>query len=83
MPLDQVVVKLKLVNSNAVASLNGVDLAILAQLQLRLRAISQVRADIPVVIDPEGQSDGKGCCYRHALGRRQAGLSRVYLATRK
>ena len=80
--LDQVVVKLKLVNSNAVASLNGVDLADLAQLQLRLRAISQVRADVPVVIDPEGQVTAKDVVIAYDWAR-QAGLSRGYLATRK
>lgn len=80
--IDQVVVKLKLVNNSVVASLHGVDLPELSLLLPRLQAISQVRADVPVVIDPEGQVTAKDVVVAYDWAR-QAGLSRVYLATRK
>ncbi len=80
--IDQVVVQLKLVNRTAVASLNGIDLANMSQLLPRLKAISEVRADVPVIIDPDGKVPAKDVVVAYDSAR-QAGLARVYLATRK
>lgn len=80
--LDQIVVKLKLNGPQTIVNLNGQDLPEFAQLRTRLRAISQVRADVPVIIDPDGQVAAKEVISAYDWAR-QAGLSRVYLATRK
>lgn len=80
--LDQIVIKLKLNGPQTIVNLNGQDLAEFAQLRTRLRAISQVRADVPVIIDPDGQVAAKEVISAYDWAR-QAGLSRVYLATRK
>ena len=80
--IDQVVIKLKLVDLRAVASLNGSELANFSQLKQRLQALSSVRADVPVIIDPAGEVPAKDVVIAYDWAR-QVGLSRVYLATRK
>jgi biopolymer transport protein ExbD len=77
--LDQIVIRLKIVNQRAVANLNGSDLESFEQLPGRLRAISAVRADVPVIIDPEGQVPAKDVVHAYDWAR-QSGLSRVHLA---
>lgn len=80
--LEQVVVKLEYAESGAIAKLNGVALAQLTDLRQRLLTMSGVRANVPVIIDPEPlvQAADVVTVYDWA---RQAGLTRVYLATRK
>lgn len=80
--IDQVVIKLKLVKLQAVASLNGSELSNFSQLKQRLQALSAVRADVPVIIDPAGDVPAKDVVIAYDWAR-QVGLSRVYLATRK
>jgi len=77
--LDQIVIKLKIINQLAVANLNGSDLADFEQLPVRLKAISAVRADVPVIIDPDGQVPAKDVVRAYDWAR-QSGLSRVHLA---
>ncbi len=79
--IDQVVVKLKRLGGRSVAALHGSDLTDYSQLRERLRAISQVRADVPVIIDPSGDVPVKDVVLAYDWAR-QVGLSRVYLATR-
>ena len=80
--IDQVVIKLKLVDLRAVASLNGSQLSSFSQLKQRLQALSAVRADVPVIIDPAGDVPAKDVVIAYDWAR-QVGLSRVYLATHK
>lgn len=80
--IDQVVIKLKLSGLQAVANMNGSDLAEFSQLQARLKSLSSVRADVPVIIDPAGDVPAKDVVQAYDWAR-QVGLSRVYLATRK
>ncbi len=79
--LDQVVVKLHMVNEQAVASLNGVDLQEFSMLKEHLRSISSAQADVPVIIDPAGSVPAADVVTAYDWAR-QAGLARVYLATR-
>ncbi len=79
--IDQIVIKLKLVGPRAVANLNGTDLPNFVELRERLLAISRVRADVPVIIDPAGEVHAKDVVVAYDWAR-QAGLSRVFLATR-
>lgn len=80
--LDQVIIELENSPTGAVARLNGVLLPALEQLQQSLQAISQVRPDVPVVIDPQPAVKAADVVAAYDWAR-QAGLSRVYLATRK
>lgn len=80
--IDQVVVKLSRQRGKTIAALHAVELAEFALLRERLRAISQVRADVPVIIDPIGDVPIKDVVLAYDWSR-QVGLSRVYLATRK
>lgn len=80
--IDQIVVKLKLSGVQAVANMNGSDLAEFSQLKDRLLTLSLVRADVPVIIDPAGDVPAKDVVQAYDWAR-QVGLSRVYLATRK
>lgn len=80
--VDQVIIKLKLVGVQSVASVNGSDLPEFSQLKQRLRALSTARADVPVIIDPAGEVPAKDVIIAYDWAR-QVGLSRVYLATRK
>ncbi len=79
--IDQVVVKLKRLGGRSVAALHGSELADFSQLRERLRAISEVRADVPVIIDPTGEVPVKDVVLAYDWAR-QVGLSRVYFATR-
>lgn len=80
--IDQVVIKLQLQGDVAVARMNGVALADLSELKERLQAISAARADVPVVIDPEAKVRATDVVRAYDWAR-QAGLARVYLATRQ
>ncbi len=79
--LDQVVVKLAVVNQGIVASLNGIALTEFTLLRERLKSISAVQADVPVIIDPEKNVAAKDVVAAYDWAR-QVGLTRVYLATR-
>jgi biopolymer transport protein ExbD len=79
--LDQVIIKIALAGERAIAILNGSQLADFDQLPERLRAISTVRADVPVVIDPDPSVTARDVVRAYDWAR-QSGLSRVYLATR-
>lgn len=80
--LDQVVVKLYQQVGQPVAQMNGSPLADFTELESRLRAISLARADVPVVIDPEGDVLAADVVRAYDWAR-QVGLARVFLATRK
>jgi biopolymer transport protein ExbD len=80
--LDQVIIKLEFAEAGTIARLNGVALSKLELLRERLLAISQARPDVPVVIDPEPKVQAKDVVAAYDWAR-QAGLTRVYLATRK
>lgn len=79
--VEQVIVKLKMVSGELVVDVNGAELQDASELQQRLRAISLIRADVPVVIDPAAAvtMDLVVMVYD---GARRTGLTRVYLATR-
>jgi biopolymer transport protein ExbD len=79
--LEQVIVKLKQVDDQVVAQINGILLTQWEELAERFQAISQVQADVPVVIDPEGSVRAQNVIIAYDWAR-QAGMSRVYLATR-
>jgi biopolymer transport protein ExbD len=80
--LEQVLVKLEYAESGAIAKLNGIALTQFSDLRQRLLAMSGVRANVPVIIDPDPlvQAADVVAVYDWA---RQAGLTRVYLATRR
>ncbi len=80
--LDQIVVKLRMQQSAVSATVNGIALDNLTDLRDRLQAISQLRADVPVVIDPEGEVLAQTVVLAYDWAR-QAGLTRVYMAIRK
>ncbi|QDV26331.1 ExbD/TolR family protein [Aureliella helgolandensis] len=80
--LEQIVVKLELVGNSTVAKINGITLQDLSQLQARLRTISSVKADVPVIIDPQPKIKAADVVRAYDFAR-QAGLARVYLATRE
>ncbi|MEZ6133834.1 MAG: biopolymer transporter ExbD [Pirellulaceae bacterium] len=80
--LDQVIVKLEHTEAGTIANLNGARLAELAHLRPRLQAISEARPDVPVVIDPDPEVQAREVITAYDWAR-MAGLSRVYLATRK
>lgn len=79
--LDQVIIKLRMAGQQAIATLNGVDLPELSLLKERLRSISAAQADVPIIIDPEGGVPAENVVSAYDWAR-QAGLARVYLATR-
>lgn len=79
--LEQVIIKLNLQGDTVDALLNGVALADLSQLKSRFQALGQVRANVPVIIDPAVSVQAKDVVLVYDWAR-QAGLSRVYLATR-
>lgn len=79
--IEQIVIKLTFENGQPAATLNGSRLPNLAELPERLRAISQIRADVPVIIDPNGDVPAALVVTAYD-GARQVGLSRVFLATR-
>lgn len=80
--IDQVVIKLKLAGDRTVAEMNGVALADFRSLKDRLKGLSLARADVPVVIDPAAKVLA-GDVVKAYDWARQAGLARVYLATRQ
>ncbi len=80
--LEQVIVKIEMEGGVAVAKLGGVTLPAMSQLKERLEAIGGVRADVPVVIDPQAEVKAADVVRAYDWAR-QAGLARVYLATRQ
>ena len=80
--LEQVVVKLSQDGEQTIATMNGTQLAALDELHDRLIAVSVAQSDVPVIIDPEDDVKASGVVQAYDWAR-QAGLSRVYLATRK
>ena len=79
--LEQVVIKLTPWNDSVSLMMNGDSLSDLSELEERLKAISAVRPEVPVVIDPDGDVQANHVVLAYDWAR-QAGLSRVYLATR-
>lgn len=80
--LDQVIVKILLNGDVVTVTLNGDPMDSLSELPDRLRAISLVKADVPVIIDPESEVESGVVVEAYDFAR-QAGLARVFLATRK
>lgn len=80
--IEQVVIRLKLEADRTVAEMNGVALPDFRSLKDRLKGLSLARADVPVVIDPASEVLA-GDVVRAYDWARQAGLARVYLATRQ
>ena len=80
--LEQVIVELNRVGNLTVAVLNEVPLPDLESLKPRLQAISEAKADVPVVIDPEGDIEAADVIQAYDWAR-EAGLARVYLAVTK
>ena len=80
--LDEVIVKLLETDGRVVVELNQVALASFAELRLRLQAIGAVRTDVPVIIDPEENVQAVNVIRAYDWAR-QAGLARVFLATRQ
>ena len=79
--LEQVVVKLQATGEATVVNFNGVELAAFGELQSRFAAVGQVRATVPVIIDPMPSIEAREVIRAYDWAR-QAGLTRVYLATR-
>lgn len=80
--LDQVVIKLEKQGGITVARLNEGPLPDFQQLRDRLLAISLAASDVPVVIDP-AQDIAASDVIKAYDWAREAGLARVYLATRE
>ncbi len=80
--IEQVVIKLEYAESGVIAKMNGVALEDLEVLRERLLAMRGVRASVPVIIDPQPQVQANDVVTVYDWAR-QAGLTRVYLATRK
>lgn len=79
--LDQIVIKLAVLEPGVSISLNGNPLTGFEQLPARLSQISSIKSDVPVIIDPDGSVKAKDAIHAYDLAR-QAGFSRVYMATR-
>ena len=79
--LDQIVIKLDVAGTAIRATLNGAPVNDISQLPERLRALAAVRADVPVVIDPDDRVVAQQWISIYDAAR-QSGLARVYLATR-
>ena len=79
--LEQVIVKLERTDAGTVAKLNGVELPGLDALRTRLSAMSRIRPNVPVIIDPAANIPASDVVAAYDWAR-QAGLARVYLATR-
>jgi biopolymer transport protein ExbD len=79
--LEQVVVKLVAGSEGTIARFNGVDLGAFDELRERFGAIGRVRAGAPIIIDPMPSIQAADVIRAYDWAR-QAGLTRVYLATR-
>ncbi|MFN3190731.1 MAG: ExbD/TolR family protein [Aureliella sp.] len=79
--IDQVVVKLQRRDGQTIAVLNDVVLPELQALETRLKNIAATKADVPVIIDPEGEVLAAAVIRAYDWAR-ASGLSRVYLATK-
>lgn len=80
--IEQVIIKGLLANGRTTWLLNNIPLTDVPQVQERLRALSQVQPDVPVIIDPDGKVPvGEVVAVYDAA--RAVGLSRVFMATRQ
>lgn len=79
--LEQVIVKIDSGPQGATVWVNGQSLAAFADLAQTFRDLSQVGADVPVIIDPAPEILS-GQVVKAYDWARTAGLPRVYLATR-
>ena len=79
--IDQVIVELKDLGGETVVLLNRVPLESLNALRVRLLGIGSTGADVPVIIDPEASIIAADVIQAYDWAR-EAGLARVYLATR-
>ena len=80
--IEQVIVKLIQRPDTVDAILNGTQLGAMSELRDKLMVIGQVRASVPVVIHPELDVKAEDVVRAYDWAR-QAGLTRVYLATRR
>lgn len=80
--LNEVVVKLQQADGTVTVWLNDGMLERFADLDARLQAIATVRTDVPVIIDPDDAVQAASVVQAYDWAR-QAGLSRVFLATRR
>lgn len=79
--LEQIIVKLQAQGNQTGVELNGAILPNFDTLEVRLQTIGRIRADVPVIIDPEPEIEAAEVVRAYDWAR-QAGLDRVYLATR-
>lgn len=79
--VEQLVIKLMAETGSLEIQLNGQSLTGLDDLISRLHAVSELKPDIPVVIDPVQDIQAEQVILVYD-GARNAGLNRVYLATR-
>ncbi|MEM8736078.1 MAG: biopolymer transporter ExbD [Planctomycetota bacterium] len=79
--IDQIIVKLQQRDGKTIAILNDVVLPELRALETRLKNIASTKADVPVIIDPEGDVLAAAVIQAYDWAR-ASGLSRVYLATK-
>ena len=79
--IEQIIVKLAMQDDTPTINFNGLALS-MSDLPPRLQAIFAARPDVPVIIDPDGKVPAKYVVTVYDTAR-QAGLARVYLATRK
>ncbi|MCR9297216.1 MAG: biopolymer transporter ExbD [bacterium] len=79
--LEQVIVKLILQENSTSVQLNGIALPTFDDLRARLQGIALAGADVPVIIDPEESVIASSVIQAYDWAR-EAGLTRVYLATR-
>ena len=80
--IEQIVIKLSVIDSGAQATMNGVAVEQWDDLQIRLKSIAIAQASVPVIIDPESAVKAKFVVQAYDWSR-QAGLDRVYLAVRQ
>jgi biopolymer transport protein ExbD len=80
--LEQVVIRLQEQTARVVVSLNGVELPQFEDLRPRLQDIAAAGGDVPVIIDPDAGVIATDVIRAYDWAR-AAGVSRVYLATRR
>lgn len=80
--LEQVVVRLAASGDGVTVTLNDVELTQFSDLKSRFEGISQAKADVPVVIDPDGDVVARDVIQAYDWAR-ERGLSRVFLAVSK
>jgi biopolymer transport protein ExbD len=80
--LEQIVIKLSNAPDAVLVTLNGQPLARFEDLRARLQAIAQVKANVPVIIDPDPKIVAKHVVLAYDWARAN-GMTSVFLATRK